>query len=142
MKNLYAKTVIKTFKKFSSVRKFHKNLLTESEKDSKIVPDVEHYSYIIVRNDLPSNAQVAVQAAHALAESIRHGNVHGSIVLLAVENESSLILAGMYLRAKGVKIYEFREADLNNSVTAICTESIVGERRLLLKDFNLYVDKV
>jgi hypothetical protein len=102
----------------------------------KLMEEVKYYSYVIVRKDL-SNSQMAVQASHAVAEAMKYDNSHGSIILLGVETEEELLESYGYLKECGVKVFEFREPFYDNSLTAICTESLTNDRRHFLKEFRL-----
>ncbi len=102
-------------------------------------PDHE-YVYIFVRKDLTPE-QICVQSSHAALETSRHHvpieKQHPSIVILQVANEEELNSVSVYLNENGIQSKEFREAFYNDSLTAIGTEIISGERRALLKDFKL-----
>lgn len=92
--------------------------------------------YVIVRQDL-SPSQQAVQACHACLESGKHfpwaGN-HPHLVLVSVPDEPSLERWLKGARQHGVgtptslfKIIEFREPDMNNSLTAIAVAGVCGK---------------
>lgn len=100
------------------------------------------YMYVIIRNDL-NNAQKAVQGMHAAIESTREfikpDHIHPSLVLCIVKNESKLKKVIQELHDNKIKIKTFREPDLNDSITAIATEPLVGAKRNLLSRFQLLV---
>jgi hypothetical protein len=105
---------------------------------------LHHYSYIITRNDLPAYAKV-VQSVHVGIESFNTENYkHYSVVVLMVKNENKLKNVIKELLDKGVSLKIFnrytqlrRKPLNNNEITAICTEPLIGERRDLLKRFQL-----
>ena len=59
------------------------------------------------------------------------------MVLCAVKNEDKLHKARDKLIREGVKVKSFYEPDRNNELTALCTETITGERRKIFRDFQL-----
>ncbi len=99
---------------------------------------VEKHSYIIVRKDLPV-PQYTVQGGHAIWEQAKGQSQHPSFVVLGVENEFALQQAMAYLIDNNVQFKIFREPmePYNNSITAIATEPLEGERRQLLRHFQL-----
>ena len=94
---------------------------------------------MLVRKDLALEQQ-AVQSVHATAEAVKHlyNSVnHLHTVLLHVENERELIKAMQYLDSKGIRYRHFIDPDLNNELTAVATECILGSKRKVMKDFKL-----
>lgn len=94
---------------------------------------------MLVRKDLTPQQQ-AVQAAHATLEAGRHispSREHPHLVLLGVRSEAQLENALRKLKAQGIDCHEFREADLDDQLTAFCTEPISGDARRHFKRFNL-----
>lgn len=76
--------------------------------------------YILVRNDL-SRSQKAVQAVHAMAEYLLNFKTkwtNGTVALLRVKNEEELLFWSKKLKRFTI----FREDDMNNEATALCTE--------------------
>jgi len=94
------------------------------------------YVYVIVRQDL-SPSQQAVQACHACLESGKNfpwAGKHPHLVLVNVPDEPSLErwLHGVRQHDVGTrtslfKVVEFREPDLNNSLTAIAVAGVCGK---------------
>lgn len=83
--------------------------------------------YTIVRKDLKGHGQRAVQAAHSVAEYLlKNPNTtwdNGTIVLLTIWDEESLVDFGELLTSKGINFEMFREPDLDNQFTALTAES-------------------
>lgn len=98
------------------------------------------YMYVIIRNDL-SDAQKAVQGTHAAIEATREfikpTHIHPSLVLCIVKSETKLKRVIQELYDNGIRIKSFREPDLDNSITAIATEPLVGFKRTVLSRFQL-----
>ncbi len=103
-------------------------------------PTPTTYMYIFVRKDL-SKEQIAVQSCHAAVEASRHYLdpivQHPSLVILQVANEEELEAVTLYLSENGIKCKGFYEEFYNNSLTAIATEIISGERRACLRKYQL-----
>lgn len=99
---------------------------------------VKKHSYIIIRKDLPI-PQYTVQGGHAIWEQAKGQTEHPSFVVLGVENEFALQQAMSYLIDNDVQFKIFREPDepYCNSITAIATEPLEGDKRQLLKHFQL-----
>jgi hypothetical protein len=95
---------------------------------------------VIVRTDLTSSQQ-AVQAAHAAIEvarsSIPDSLEHPHLVICGVKSESQLARSLDTIRDSGIQCLEWREADLNDSLTAIGTFPVFGDDRRIFKRFNL-----
>ena len=86
--------------------------------------------FVVIRKDLPSAAQKAVQACHALAEFLlKHTDVaetwrpSGYLVLLETTSEECLQHLVTKADSMGIKASLFEEPDLGGSVTAIAMES-------------------
>ena len=98
------------------------------------------YSYVIVRNDLPSQ-QKAIQGTHAAIEQFKNSkvNYHPSVIYVVVKNEIKLKKVIEELLERGVNLSIFREPmePYNNSITAVCTEPLEGNDRDYLKKFML-----
>ena len=81
--------------------------------------------YVLVRIDLPSKAQVAVQSGHAVAEFLLdHTNIdeywfNGILVYLQVKNEDELKWWQYKLTKKKMMYSSFQEPDLKDEITAI-----------------------
>lgn len=106
-------------------------------------PKYHPYSYVIVRNDLPSNVQ-AIQGTHAAIEMTKRYQPkgHPSVIYVVVKNEKKLQQVIQELTELGIQFSIFREPDepFNNNITAICTEPLIGKQRKTLKRFQLLND--
>lgn len=99
---------------------------------------IEEHSYIFVRRDI-ENSHKVVQASHAIFEQAKGQIEHPSFVVLGVKNEESLKKTMKHLLKHSIQFKLFREPmePYNNSLTAIATEPLVGERRNLLRKYQL-----
>lgn len=104
----------------------------------KIQKHNDSYLYVFVRRDIP-HAHKLVQAGHAVFELAKTQTEHPSFVVLGVHDEDDLKNTMSYLMDNGINFKIFREpmSPYNGELTAICTEPLVGDKRLLLKDFHL-----
>ena len=97
------------------------------------------YVYVLTRRDLPFPQQ-AVQAAHASIEAARKfidkDIEHPHLVLCTVENEEELFCALNELKDH-VRIAEWREADIDDELTAIASEPVSGDVRRLFRNYQL-----
>lgn len=93
------------------------------------------YSYIVVRRDIPVSQQL-VQSCHAVWEGAKHE--HPSLVALVVKNEAKLKKTMELLIDNNVQFTAFREPLLGNTLTAICTEPLAGEKRGILSRYMLW----
>ena len=80
--------------------------------------------YVIVRSDLPSWQQCAVQGGHALAELLLDVNVsedwnNGTLIYLKVENEKQLKEYFWEFTDAQYCAAAFHEPDLNDEMTAV-----------------------
>lgn len=101
----------------------------------------EHpYSYVIVRRDI-DHRQKAVQGTHAAIEMAKSETqlqlLHPSVIYVQVRNEKKLKEVMSKLLEMSIKFCSFAEPDLNNEITAISTEPLVGEKRAYLQRFQL-----
>ena len=101
----------------------------------------KEYSYIITRQDLP-NPQKAVQGTHAAIEYFNNNGFnksHPSLVYVVVKNEFKLQKLMDKLLENSINFNIFREPSYENSITAICTESLdeLDIRRDILKRYML-----
>jgi len=83
--------------------------------------------YVIVRKDL-STSQQAVQAGHAVAAFLLHGQFfrrweNETLIYLGVKGLTQLTNLKRKLDFNDISYVEFREPDIGNQVTAIATES-------------------
>ena len=90
--------------------------------------------YCIVRKDL-STSQQAVQAGHAVAEFLLRGKPsswsNGTLIYLGVKGLNQLEKLKYKFEHDEIPYTEFREPDIENEPTAICTD--VG---------NKYIEKL
>lgn len=100
---------------------------------------VKPFVYIIVCSDLEPR-QIVVQACHAALEAGIHLEqcrpFPSGIVMLKVSCEKSLLKAHRKLSNKGIKSQLFWENPMNR-YTALATEVIPQEKRILLRKFKL-----
>ena len=81
--------------------------------------------YILIRKDLKSKGQEAVQAGHALAafllEHQHQGKEWGNhtLIYLSIPNEEELASWIGKLKEEGIMYSFFREPDIGNQMTAI-----------------------
>ncbi len=97
---------------------------------------------MIVRADL-SPAHQAVQGIHAALESGRRNLIpaegdHPHLVFCTVADEPALELASRQLRVLGIGHSSFREPDLDDSLTALCTVPVGSESRRHFRKFPLF----
>ena len=103
--------------------------------------DETKYLYAITRRDLPL-ITASVQTSHAIfeaAHSFYDPQVeHPHFVICAVRDEIRLLAAAQKLDRLGIRYKIWREPDmLGNPITAIATEALAGDRRYLMRDFQL-----
>lgn len=111
-----------------------------------------YYIYIIVRKDLPTPEDTTVQVAHAIAkmgwlvgryyltEGLPEGVNpfdHINFVVCQTKNWESLAGDGEYIYSLGYDSVSFREPDLDNQMTAIAVEPILGSKRRVMKRYKL-----
>jgi hypothetical protein len=91
---------------------------------------------VLIRTDLSVEQQL-VQAVHAAYEAGKKDPsqaIH-STVICAVPDEASLLHAEERLKRHGISSTIFREPDIGNQATALCSEPISGALR---KAFSIY----
>lgn len=96
------------------------------------------YVYVLVRKDLTPE-QITVQACHAAIEAaplIPPDLDHPHLVVCGVNSETHLEQAAYRLEKAGIRYRPFREADIDDQLTAIATEPIFGEDRRHFKKYN------
>jgi hypothetical protein len=108
------------------------------------------YIYCFIRKDLPVVHQL-IQVGHACHEAGKwfeepnpkmELDEPANMVLFEVENEEELIKASNWLYFWEIEYIEFKESDMNNEFTSICTQIIdTEEKRNLFRGFKLYNDK-
>jgi hypothetical protein len=99
-----------------------------------------------VRADL-SPAQQAVQGIHAAVEAGRSGLIpadgdHPHLVFCTVADEPVLELAARHLRVAGIAYAPFREPDLADSLTAVCTAPVGPESRRHFRRYPLFLSSL
>lgn len=96
------------------------------------------YVYIIVRKDL-SYEQQLVQSCHAVAESSKKyfGDEHPHFVVTGVNDEPALLKAHQKILNNNIRCAIFQESDINDEYTALATEPVFGETRLLFRNYQL-----
>lgn len=84
---------------------------------------------------------MAVQATHAALQSAWHfstPDIHPNLVILAVPDLAALRAAGAKLTGGGVRWVAWTEADMNDELTAIATETCYDkQQRKVLREFQL-----
>lgn len=96
------------------------------------------YVYVITRKDLPASYQ-AVQSCHAGIEGAKafHPPKDHYLVICTVKNEAQLHKAMSQLDLAKIKYIQFNEPDINNELTAICSEVVCGSQREAFKKYQL-----
>jgi hypothetical protein len=93
-----------------------------------------------VRKDLSPGQQV-VQTAHACIEAaksfLNNDLDHPHLVVIGVNNLHKLNAAVARLNEAGVGHRAFFESDLNEEMTAVCTEPVFGEQRRFFRKYQL-----
>ena len=99
------------------------------------------YNYIVVRDDLPIEQQI-VQSSHAAYEAGTHLERNGSnvnhLIVLSTPDEQSLLEAQEKIRERGIESVLFREPDIGDQATALCTEPVWGSRRKIFSSYKLW----
>lgn len=99
------------------------------------------YNYVIVRSDL-SISQQAVQACHASYESgallEQEESIGNYLILVTAPSEAALLKTYQKLEDRDIKSVLFREPDLNNEATALCTEPVGQRARKFFSQFKLW----
>ena len=83
---------------------------------------------------------MAVQCCHAAitaTQAFKQPKRHPSLVLCEVKNELHLAKIINKLEGTDIKFKTFREPDLNNSITALATEPIRGDKRKFFEHLPL-----
>jgi hypothetical protein len=62
--------------------------------------------------------------------------IHPNVIICGLSSQTKLENAGQYLTEKDIKFEVFFDSDFN-TVTALATEPLYGDRRSLLKKFQL-----
>lgn len=99
----------------------------------------KEYSYVIVRKDIPE-AHKSVQGTHAAIEQFRNSNLeHPSVIYVVVKNENKLKKVIKDLLELEIDFSIFREpmSPYDNSITAVCTQPLSGDKRKYMQKFML-----
>lgn len=98
-------------------------------------------NFVLVCSDLPLAHQI-VQAAHAAYEAGTTSNIKSPtqqrLVLCTVADEACLFFACEKLERAGINFVLFREPDMGNRATALCTEALNDKRGRVLSSFRLW----
>jgi hypothetical protein len=99
--------------------------------------------YVLVCGDL-TVAQQAVQGMHAALEAARQGLIpadvdHPHLVFCVVSDEDELERVARRLRVDGLRYALFREPDLGDRGTALCTALVEPAQRRLFRRYPLFV---
>src|SRR4051812_46470379 len=95
--------------------------------------------YVIVRSDLEKSQQT-IQAIHAGIDGgkqFKPPNGH-YLVVCTTENKQELHKAMTPLDISNIKYIEFIEPDINNEITAICSDIVYGDQRKVFKRLKLF----
>jgi hypothetical protein len=121
--------------KYKNLDRLGKKLVEKIEKNKN------SYIYVFIRKDLENGSHKAVQAGHSVLEYGKHSkdSEHPSFVYLGVHDEEDLQNVMELLLNKNIQFKIFREPmePYNNSITAVCTEPLIGEDRRVLSEFQL-----
>lgn len=82
-----------------------------------------------------------VQSCHAAYEVGKQDSSNDSVntlVLLQVPNEESLGKVAERLTFQDIPFHLFREPDLNNQITSLCTSPVPKGQRKLFKKYELW----
>lgn len=88
-------------------------------------------------------SQQLVQAAHASYEAGINSKdevspTHNYLIACKIKDIKEAEKAIFFLQSNEIKHTIFREPDLDNRITAICTETISGVKREKMKRFQLW----
>ena len=114
--------------------------MAAKDKGAQVLTEKKHF-YVLIRTDLPLSQQI-VQSIHAAYESAVLFNDNTfqthSTVLCQVNSEKELIKAAYKLELAGIKHHIFKEPDIGNQHTALCTEPLNQDRRKLFSNWKLW----
>lgn len=82
-----------------------------------------------------------MQAAHATFEcgkTFPRSPTIDSLIVIGVPDEESLLATHRYVMQHGIGAVLFREPDLNDQATALCTEAIEPARKRLFRRYKLW----
>lgn len=103
--------------------------------------DEHAYVYCFVRRDL-SQPQIAVQSSHACIDACKLFDFaslseHPSVIMLGVKTETQLENVCKRLEKQGIRFASFREPDIGDQLTSVCTEPVSQEQRAIFKKYQL-----
>lgn len=113
-----------------------KNNLPDEEYIKKIkkniLESINKRLYVITRKDLPCSSP-PVQAGHCVAEFCLKSDLakewnNNTLIYLEVENLERLNQLIFKLSEKNINYYEFKEPDIDNQITSICT--IINDKKI------------
>lgn len=85
--------------------------------------------------------QQAVQSCHAAIEASRWliplDIEHPHVIICGIDNKSKLNQAISKIKEADIKYQPFYEADIDDELTAIATEPVVGVSRRIFKKYQL-----
>lgn len=100
-----------------------------------------HYTYSIIRADLPLHQQI-VQSIHSALNAGKRFNQHTSVVLMSIPSENALIELAQKLDQHNIQYELFFEPDAFTHVkgyTSLTTEPLsCMQKRALFKNLKLY----
>lgn len=107
---------------------------------------MSHYIYLFVRDDLSPSQQI-IQTSHAVDELNKYLIGAGKeltkatnfMVLFSVRNEAQLFEVKNHLDSLDILNQMFYEPDIS-SFTAIATEPLIGDQRLVMSQYKLKTD--
>lgn len=102
-----------------------------------MISENDGHAYVILRKDL-TIPQSIVQACHAVWEIAIENYNPPSLVVLMVKDEDELREVMNLLNKHNIFWRKFREPDLGNTITAICTEPLVGNIRNVFSTYPLW----
>lgn len=114
--------------------------MVKSDDEIDTFDETTPFVYIFVRKDLPRIHQT-IQASHAAHEAgIEFGKIDGQqshFCIFGVKDEEQLMAAAWQIEQNEIKHSIFHEPDFDMGYTALATEPIAGEKRLLFKNYSL-----
>lgn len=100
-----------------------------------------HYVYVIMRNNIDKNRQIA-QACHAALEAGRlfknPSERINHLIVLSVKDKAQLNKFNRKANKAGIRTEMFFEPDWNMGNTAFATEPIQGDARQLFSSLSLW----
>jgi hypothetical protein len=86
--------------------------------------------------------QIAVQSSHACIDACKSFDFaslseHPSVIMCGVKTETQLENVCKRLEKQGIRFASFREPDIGDQLTSVCTEPIYGKDRDFFRKFQL-----